>query len=505
MAATTYRSSVIRRPSSVMLLFLIQMLLLSACGAAPGAGPTAVPPSAAPTSAPLPTAASLAVPPTTVLTAAPATLAPPTAAPTNVPPTAVPTELPPTAVAPTAVPPTAAPVIGGDAELLFLRDGALIALNPTTSIERTLADTVSNFAATPDGRRIALVRGAGNAAELWVIERNGNGLQQLTSNNRAETGPSWAPDGLALVYTSADQARSLDWAGWSAWCATAEVRVIELSAGLEQTLGAGCEPAFAPDGRRIAFATAPTQQPPGLAFLGSTNAIRMVNREGANGWNYALGGPDSTPMGSYLVYGPAWSPNAEQLAYQRFVGYQALVDINLTELGVAFRGPGAAIGIGAGWLLSPRFAPDGRTVAVVEHNFGDPRGFSGYDIWSTRLLGLGTSETVTLPAADLTLEATVVAELPRSTAAAWAPDGNTLAVILPAGWQPGRSGQEPAFPNEGPGELWRWTPGNEPDVQLATRVDFGSPLLWLPATPPLRAAAIEQQSPNPTGSAYAML
>jgi dipeptidyl aminopeptidase/acylaminoacyl peptidase len=371
--------------------------------------------------------------------------------------------------------------IRAEAELLFLRNSALIALNPSTGGERILADDVSDFAATSDGRRIAMVRGAGDAAELWMIERNGNGLTQLTANKRAEAGPSWAPDGLALVYTSSvGQERSLEWAGWSAWCATAEARIIELSAGTEQTLGAGCEPAFAPDGRRIAFATAPTAQPPGLSFLGSNNAIRMVNREGANGWNYAVGGPDTQPMSSYLVYGPAWAPDSDELAYQRFVGYQALVDINLTELGVAFRGPGAPIGIGAGWLLPPRFAPDGQTVAVVEHNVGDPRGFSGYDIWSTTLLRLGTSETVTLPAADITLNATVLATLPRSTAAAWAPDGNSLAVILPANWEPGRSAQEPAFPNEGLGAIWRWTPGNDPDAQLAGDVDFGSPLLWLP-------------------------
>jgi Tol biopolymer transport system component len=369
--------------------------------------------------------------------------------------------------------------------VLFLRDGALIARDLASAAERTLADEVSDFAATPDARRIALVRGTGNAAELWLIERDGSGLRQLTNNARGESTPSWAPDGQALVYTSAvDHARVFEWLEWSNWCAAAEARLLDLTNATELTLGVGCEPAFAPDGRRIVFATAPTQQAPGLSALASTNAIRMVNRAGANGWNYASGGPDTMPMGSYLVYAPAWSPDSGQLAYQRFVGYQALVDINLTELGPAFRGPGAPIGHGAGWLLSPRFAPDGRTVAVVQHNVGDARGFTGYDIWGVTLLRLGTTEVVTLPAAEVTMQATVVDGLARATAAAWAPDGAELAVVLPAGWRPGVSEQEPGFPGEGAGELWRWTPGAAPSERLATAVDFGSPVLWLPAVAP---------------------
>jgi Tol biopolymer transport system component len=467
--------------------WLICVLLLSACGATPVATITPTPTVAAPPSATLPPsdASSTAIGiPTTAPPTATSTPGDPAPTVTSTPSDPAPTPSP---VPPTAAPPPPSPDPGIAAELLFLRNGTLIALNPATGAERILTDTVSDFAATPDGRRIALVRGSGTAAELWVIERNGNGLEQLTSNNRAESSPSWAPDGLAVAYTSAvDQARSLDWEGWSTWCAAADVRIIDLRDGVEQTLGAGCEPAFAPDGQRIAFATAPTAAPPGFAFPGSTNAIRMVNRAGANGWNYATGGPDTQPMSSYLVYGPAWSPDASQLAYQRFVGYQALIDINMTELGVAFRGPGEPIGIGAGWLLPPRFAPDGRTVAVVQHHFGDPRGFSGYDIWSVTLLRLGATETVTLPAADLTLNATVLATLPRSTAAAWAPDGSALAVILPADWEPGRSPQEPAFPGAGAGAVWRWTPGSDPDLLFAPAVDFGSPLLWLPALQPLR-------------------
>lgn len=456
---------------------ILLMLLLSACGTGVGA----VPPS--PTPAP-----STA---TTAPTEAPPTAAPPTAtlAPTEAPPTAAPspTVVPPTATSvPTAAPPTAtAPAAAIAAEVLLLRGGALIALDPAAAVERTLADAVSDFAATPDGRRIALVRGTGNAAELWLIERDGSGLRQLTNNERGESTPSWAPDGQALVYTSAvEHSRVYEWREWSNWCAAAEARLLDLTNDTELTLGAGCEPAFAPDGRRIAFATTPTQQPVGLSFLGSTNTIRMLNRAGENGWDYATGGPDTTPLGSYLVYAPAWSPDSGQLAYQRFVGYQALVDINLTELGPAFRGPGAPIGQGAGWLLPPRFAPDGRTVAVVQHNIGNAPGFTGYDIWRVTLLRLGTTEIVTLPAAELTMQATVLDSLARATAAAWAPDGAELAVVLPAGWRPGVSEQAPGFPGEGQGELWRWTPGAAPSERLATAVDFGSPVLWLPAVAP---------------------
>jgi hypothetical protein len=363
-----------------------------------------------------------------------------------------------------------------------------VALDVSTGGVATLVEGVTGFAATADGGMLGLTRGSGAAGEIWALRRASGELWQLTSNDRAESTLSWAPDGSSLVYSSAPAAQAFppDWQSWSAWCVSAEVRLIDmpatmapLAAGAERALGAGCEPAFGPDGKRIVFTTAPTAEATGLDFTGANNTVRMVNRQGANGWSVAIAG-DGTARGE-LVYGPAWSPDAGQVGYQRFVGYQALVDINLTEAGSSYQRNGAPISVGAGWLLPPRYAPRGALVAVTEHNFSDARGYSGYDIWQTSLLRLGQPSQVTMPEGELTMAATEVERLRWATGAAWAPDGAALAVALPAGWQPGLNHSEPLFPGTAPGELWRWRPGAEPDQKLADGVDFGSPLLWLPA------------------------
>lgn len=477
-----------------LMLFVLPALMLAACASpaaqnaantalatpAPSAQPTAVPP---PTQAPQPTAAPTQAPPSTqVPTAAPA----PTQAPTQAPPTAAPTQAP----QPTAAPPTQAPQPAGGAvgsEILFLRQGALMAFDVATRRQRQLADGVRDFAATPDGALIALVRGEGRAAELWSVRRDGGGLTQLTRNDRAEATPVWTPDGLALVYGSStgDQQYAREWLGWSRWCAASEVRVLALADQAEVALGAGCDPAVSPDGRRIAYASPPKAEEPGFPDSPPliVNSIRLINRQGQNGWDFARaqGADAAAPHTGREVYAPAWSPDGRQVVYHRFVGYQALVDISLSEIAGSFEGKGQLLNAGAGWLLPARFAPDGRSVAIVENNYGDARGFGGYDNWSVSVVTLAGTREVALPSATFTAVGQRVDLLQRGQSAAWAPDGSALAVQLPPGWRADLPPDEPVGAEEQPGEVWRWQPGGQPAELLFDGVDFASPLAWLPA------------------------
>jgi Tol biopolymer transport system component len=429
-------------------------------------------------------------PPAPPATATAAATAQPTAAPTVAPTTAPTTAAtaPPTA-APTLAP-TTAPAAGAGEQILFLRDGGLAALDVASGQVAALAGEVSSFAATPDGRLLALSRGAGAAGEIWILRRDTGETWQLTANDRAESTLSWAPDGLSLAYTSAPAAQPLppEWRGWSEWCAAAEARIVDVPAtpaavtpAAERVLGAGCEPAFGSDGRRIVYTTAPAGGA-GLDFPGAANALVMLNRQGENGWRVAIA-DGATPGQGLLVYAAAWSPDAARVAYQRFVGYQALVDINLTEASSSFERKGVPLGLGAGWMLPPRYAPDGQLLAVTEHNYSDARGFGGYEVWTTTILRPGQQTQVAMPSGEVTMEAAEADSLRRATGAAWSPDGAALVVGLPAGWQPGLSDQEELFPQQGPGELWRWRVGAAPEARLVEGVDFASPLLWLPAAP----------------------
>jgi Tol biopolymer transport system component len=358
--------------------------------------------------------------------------------------------------------------------------------------ERRIAEDVLDFAATPDGARIALVREVGRAYDLWLVDRDGAGLRQLTQdgNDRIEATPSWAPDGLSLVYAAADSSDTYtrQWPIWAEWCAVAEVRKFDLPTSTQTTLALGCDPSFSPDGRRIAYAAPPTAPEPGFveASALTVNSVRLINRQGQNGWDFARarGAEVGAPAAGRLVYAPAWSPDGARVVYHRFIGNQVEVDINISEIGGSFEGKGQPLLDGAGWLLPARFAPDGRTLVVTEHNFGDPRGFGGYDSWSARIIRLEGSHEVALPSGTMTMLGTPVGDAPLSRAqqAAWSPDGSELAVQLPPSWQPGISEQEPLDPTgaERPGDIWRWRPGADPAELLVSGVDFASPIAWLP-------------------------
>ena len=446
--------------------------------ATPDAQPaTATPPAASPTR-PAPTFTEPPAPTNTV--AAPAASATPIAQ--NATATSADAS-PATPTAPAITPTTGPSTIS--AEIFFLRGGALVAYGVATRAERTIAPSVREFAAAPDGRALALVRGEGAAAELWVVGRDGAGLRQLTRDDRADGSPVFAPDGLALAYasSSATKPRGTSWDAWSQWCAASEVRVVAIGGGQSQTLGKGCDPAFSPNGKRIAFAAAPTAPPAeGINFLGSKNTIRIVNRQGQNGWSYASAGDTTNEDSGLVVYAPAFDVSGDRLAYQRFFGERALTDLDYTQIGGSYSKEGhKPINMGFGWLDAPRFAPGGALVAISQNNFGDARGLTGYEVWEARVLRLPGQRQVASPSGQLALASDEVARLPRAQRAAWSPDGATLAVQLPSGWSPSSAPGEPLFTDETSGELWRWVPGQQPAERLAQNVDFASPILWLAA------------------------
>jgi hypothetical protein len=473
---------------------ILAALALAACGGSP----VNQPPTAAPvgqTIAPPPTqppapAQATALQPTQL---PPATQLPPTQPPaatqvpaaTQPPPTQAPAATP----APTQPPAATASAAGSfGSEILFLRKGALTAYDTGTRKERQIAEGVNDFAPAPDGVLIGLIRGQGRKAEIWTVRRDGSALTQITADDRAEAGLAWSGDGSALVYGSstAEQPYSPDWMIWGSWCAASEVHVLSVADSAVQSFGPGCDPALSPDGKRIAYAAPPKGAQEGTPPRRIQNSIRLINRQGQNGWNFAVadGGLTNDPAKSgLLVYAPAWSPDGKQIVYHRYLGYQALVDMDLTEIAGSFDGKGKPLAAGAGWLLPARFAPDGQSAAITENNLGDARGFGGYDNWSVTVASLSGSREIALPSGPLSAVGQSADRLPRGQAAAWSPDGAALAVQLPPGWRPDLAPDQPVDAAGQPGEIWRWRPGTAPGELLVKGVDFASPLAWLPPMP----------------------
>jgi hypothetical protein len=473
----------------------LTLALLAACALVGCTSPTPDVPGTATPIVVVPTVAPTQAPPATVAaTSPPAATAVPTPAP--IPTAAPPTQAPvPTDAPPTQAPATAAPTqpaattlqpVPASSELLFLRGGDLMAFELATGQQRTLAPGVRDFATSRDGTTIALLRGAGLQSEVWTIGRDGSALTQMTRNERAEAILSWAPDGAALAFgsSSSDTPYTREWVAWSGWCVASEVHVLTLADQAETKLADGCDPAISPDGRRIAYAARPTtpEAAVGGGQLVVGNSIRLINRQGQNGWDFAkAAGPDApAPNTGRLVYAPAWSPDGAQIVYQRFLGYQALSDINLSQIAPSFEGGGEIVDVGAGWLLPVRFAPDGRTLAISDYDYSSPRGIGGYDLWDVSIIRLEGTREMALPSGPVIAVGQQADRLPRAQQVAWSPDGQALAVQLPPGWRTDLPNDQPLGDEGQSGELWLWTPGQPPTQKLVDGVDFASPVAWLP-------------------------
>lgn len=100
---------------------------------------------------------------------------------------------------------------------------------------------------SPDGSRIVFSRFAedfGGSQGLYIVNRDGSGLRQLTK--RGPSSPSWSPDGKTIAFNNAEDIRLIDLDGKNN-------RVL---------LRRASDPAWSPDGTRMAFVPGFYRRPP---------------------------------------------------------------------------------------------------------------------------------------------------------------------------------------------------------------------------------------------------
>ncbi len=199
---------------------------------------------------------------------------------------------------------------------------------------------VMDPAPSPDGTRIAFVVAdyQSSTGDIFVINRDGSGRRQLTFDSELDDQPAWSPDGARIAFRSFRA--QLDGDIWV--MDSSGANPVNLTPDPLPGLYDVSRPAWSPDGARIAFAS----------------------NEGGNIdiWTMAADGSDRQRVTNTMDLDaePAWAPSGHTIAFRRSSS-TAGSDIYL----VAVPG-GAVLPIALpGEQRMPAWSPDGARLVFV--------------------------------------------------------------------------------------------------------------------------------------------
>ena len=303
-----------------------------------------------------------------------------------------------------------------------------------------------------------------------LVDRNG---EEPNTNN---LGMVWSPDGSMLAFTDIRKNGLnglfvLD-------LATRDI--FDLSADLDHA----ADPAWSPDGRRIAFGGADSEHGYEIymAVGDGTNRILVTDY------------PDDGVSGAHM---PAWSPDGERIAFI-VDRYDAMTETESHGVSHVGASGGHAITITDGPAELPAWSPDGATVAVVRRNddgtsslrtvTADGReehivSHAGVTVasspaskWSPDgtwiLYSYQDPETSNLGAAVTNLSTGVVRVIIEDAFIAepvWAPDGTRVAFIRDDAGRP-----SPAA------SLWLIAPDGTDEIEVADGLEHVTDVAWQP-------------------------
>lgn len=312
----------------------------------------------------------------------------------------------------------------------------VFSVNPDgTGIEQLTDDPAPEYgpAWSPDGTKIAFARerrddsGGEVSTSIYVMNADGSDVQRVTAGEGVHDGsPSWSPDGSMIAFSSNRKGFS------DIWLVNADgTGLRQLTDLSEKGVDYASLDAWSPDGSVIAFRRSPLEpsdelKPQGiwLVDVGSGELLQLTS-------------------GPILDEDASWSPDARRVAFSRKIRTETAV---YTDVYVANLDDGTEISLTRGG--DPAWSPDGTRIAF---SGGHPRELGIY------LMDADGSNVVRVPTPpELGSSAISPAWQPLPVGSSPVPDLEANE-NLPTGQPSG-----PPSPVEEPADIQRFEIGSEP-------------------------------------------